>query len=188
MADAPSADTTKTAPAAAPTTPTPAASTAKVVTENTTSAPSLNATEQVSPTFFIPESTRDNYLQIARDAAAATGKSAKECLVELAEDFERRHAGDPTGGYDHLAAWATTADPDAAAGPSALALATPRAVQPARRDPGYGLTGQPQVVAVAVETIQAEPATAVGGIDTDASTGVVPNPGPVAVETASAGS
>lgn len=136
--------------------------------------------EKIDPSFFIPQGTRDNYLQIARDAAAATGGSPKDAMGKLADDFEKRHEADPVAGWDHLAEWAKDADPGESTGPSALALAQAKAVESARRDPSTALQGDQAVVAEAVKALDARAATT--GVGNDPSTGVVANPGPVPVE------
>lgn len=141
---------------------------------------STTSTEKIDPTFFIPQGTQDNYLQIARDAAAATGGSAKDAMGKLAANFEQQHERDPIAGWDHLADWAKTVDPDEATGPSALALAQAKAIESARRDPHTALQGDQAVVAEAVKALQAETATT--GVGNDPTSGVVANPGPIPVE------
>lgn len=142
---------------------------------------SIESTGALAPEHYIPQSVRDNYAAIARDAAAARGGTAKGAMRELAKDFASRHREDPTAGWDHLAVWAKTFDPEAQAGPSPLELAASRAVESARRDPANALTAVALAQTVAEETLKAAgeaPATPV-----DPSTGVVPNPGGVPVET-----
>jgi len=143
----------------------------------TTSNPTgTTSVEKVDPTYFIPEATRENYVQIARDAAKAAGITAKAAMGKLAADFKDRHDTDPVGGWDHLAEWAKTVDPDETGSPTGLALAQARAIESARRDPQQALIGDQAVVAEAVKAVEArEAATGPAAVE-----GLVPNTGPVA--------
>ncbi|SDG95387.1 hypothetical protein [Klenkia brasiliensis] len=142
----------------------------------TTDSPtSTTKVEKVDPTFFIPQATQDNYLQIARDAAKAADITPKQAMRKLADDFTARHDDDPVGGWDHLSEWAKTVDPDETTGPSGLALAQARAVESARRDPQQALIGDQAVVAEAVKAVEAADANA-GPAAVD---GLTPNTGPV---------
>lgn len=142
----------------------------------TTSNPTGTSTvEKVDPTYFIPQATQDNYLQMARDAAKAADITPKAAMGKLAADFKNRHETDPTAGWDHLAAWAKTVDPADTEGPSGLALAQARAVESARRDPQQSLIGDQAVVAEAVKAVEAADAAAAPG----AVEGFTANTGPV---------
>lgn len=130
---------------------------------------------EVAATYFIPESTRDNYLQMARDTAAESGGTSKAAMAKLAKDFASKHEVDPTGGWQYLAEWAKTADPDESVGPSSLALATARAVEGARRDPDSFLQGNSQVLEAATEEKIARDQAPVNQAS---DTGTVANPKP----------
>ena len=131
---------------------------------------------------FVPQSTRDNYAQMARDAAAINGTSPTSELRSMAGSFEGQHKADPTGGWDHLAAWARQADANEGQAPDPVAVARAKAVESARRDPKPALlAADPEVAAAAVEALEAQ-AAASNTASIDNGSGVVPNTGPLTVD------
>lgn len=146
------------------------------MSETTKVAPASDANRDFEQ--FVPPGTRDNYLQIVRDAAATNGSDPKAELAKLADSFRDQHKSDPTGGWDHLAAWADQADPSEGQQPDPVAVAKAKAIESARRDPGTALAGDPDVAAAAVESLAARAEDE----RPDSSTGVVPNPGPLVVD------
>lgn len=133
------------------------------------------APQQLPPEHFIPVSTRENYAQVARDAAKVNGGTAKDAMGELAAQFAKQHETDPLAGYDHLAAWAKDYDPAQDDPIDPAAAARSRVIESARRDPYQAYLGSPAALAAADEAIAARDAFA----DPGPQSGVVPNPGPV---------
>jgi hypothetical protein len=102
--------------------------------------------DAVAPSYFVPQATRDNYAQIARDQAAIRGVEPRAVMGELADGFEAQHARNPLDGYDHLAAWARDFDPALTDRPSGLAVLQARVIESARRDPYQAVIGDQAAV------------------------------------------
>ncbi len=148
------------------------------------SGQSALASDQVAPTHFIPQATQDNYAQIARDQAQLRGVEPKQVMAELAEQWQDMHERQPLDGYDHLAAWGRDFDPAVGGAPSGLAVLQARALESARRDPDQAIIGDQALVEQAVASQQAADEGRVGSTSAptiDASSGFVPNAGPLPV-------
>ena len=90
----------------------------------------------VDPILFVPDATKDNYASAARMAARQNGTTVGEEWAALIANFEAQHEADGAAGWNHLAAWAKTADPETiglAADPAELRKA--RALASAIQDP-----------------------------------------------------
>ena len=66
----------------------------------------------VDPDLFVPDSTKANYASAARMAAKANGTTMGEEWASIIAQFERNHEGDGAAGWNHLAAWAKSVDPE----------------------------------------------------------------------------
>lgn len=130
---------------------------------NTTVPPAEQATAQASttalptqdpidPGTFVPEATRENYAQIARDQATARGVEPTQIMGELADEWEKLHQRQPLDGYDHLAAWGRSFDPGAPTGPTGLQIIVARTLESARRDPQQAIVGDQALVEQGVAT------------------------------------
>jgi len=142
------------------------------------------ADDQVAPTHFIPQATQDNYAQIARDQASLRDVEPKQVMAELAEQWLQLHERQPLDGYDHLAAWGKDFDPAVGGAPSGLAILQARALESARRDPYQAVIGDQALVEQAVTAQRAADEGRVGSVaapTVDASSGFVPNAGPLPV-------
>lgn len=140
--------------------------------------------DAIDPAYFIPQATRDNYAQIARDQAAIRGVEPKQIMGELAGQFEELHGRQPLDGYDHLAAWARDFDPAAGGGPTGLQVLTARALESARRDPYQAVTGDQALVEQGVATQRAADESAAGAgaaPSVDPASGSLPNAGPLSI-------
>jgi hypothetical protein len=142
------------------------------------------AGDEVAPSWFVPQSTQDNYAQIARDRAAVTGVEPRAVMQELADQWEQLHERQPLDGYDHLAAWARDFDPAAGQGPTGLAVLQARALESARRDPYQAVIGDQSLVEQAVTSQHAadEAAISAGSAPSvDPTSGLLPGGGPLPV-------
>jgi hypothetical protein len=140
--------------------------------------------DAIAPEWFIPQSTQDNYAQIARDQAAIRGVEPRAVLQEMAGSFEELHARQPLDGYDHLAAWARSFDPAAGSGPSGLAVLQARVIESARRDPYQAVIGDQAAVSEGVTAQRAydESVAAAGAAPSiDPASGMLPSAGPLPV-------
>ena len=143
----------------------------------TTALPTSNP---IDPATFVPRATRDNYARLALDQAAARGVRPSQVMGELADEWERLHTRQPLDGYDHLAAWARSFDPEAPAGPSGMQVLLARTIESARRDPQQSVVADQAFVeqAVAVQTFRDEE----GAKQVTTTTEVLlPNAGPLPV-------
>lgn len=128
---------------------------------------------------FIPQATRDNYDQIARDRAAAAGTKPKTEMGKLAKEWTEQHKADPQAGYNHLAEWAKDRDPGDGVGDHGLAAAKSRAIESVRRDPLAqvgGFADDPDVQKALKERYEVDDAS-----DVDPDSGTIPNPGPAPI-------
>jgi hypothetical protein len=141
------------------------------------------ADDVIAPTHFIPQATRDNYAQIARDQARVRGTEPKQVMQELAGQFEQLHQRQPLDGYDHLAAWAADFDPAESDSPSGLAVLQARALESARRDPYQAVIGDQALVeqGVAAQRALDEGTIGVTQAPSVGDAGLLPNPGPLPV-------
>lgn len=124
---------------------------------------------------FVPDSTRENYLEMARDIAATEGCTGAEALEKLAKGFDTQHEADPAAGWGHLADWArSVGDPGDGAAGDLSAQETARAVESARRDPREALRGSDEAVKAAEEELARR------GVPQQLANadGVIPNTGP----------
>ena len=140
--------------------------------------------DAVAPEFFIPQGTRDNYAQIARDQAAIRGVEPKQVMGELADQWEQLHEKQPLDGYDHLAAWGRDFDLAAGQGPSGLAVLQARVLESARRDPQQAVVGDQALVeqGVAAQKAADERVAGIGAAPSvDPASGALPNAGPLPV-------
>src|SRR4051812_43312012 len=124
---------------------------------STTALPTQDA---IDPGMFVPQSTRDNYLAIIRDQAAVRGDDPDTVRDELVAQFEVLHERQPLDGYDHLAAWLSTADVGAGVGPTGMQVLAARALESARRDPYQAVIGDQALVEAGVASQQAADAAA----------------------------
>jgi hypothetical protein len=148
------------------------------------STTALPQQDPIDPSVFVPQATRDNYAQLARDLAASRGVEPTQIMGELADQWEQLHTRQPLDGYDHLAAWARTFDPAVAGGPTGLQVLVARTLESARRDPQQAVVGDQALVeqGVAVQTFRDEQLTAAGdAVSVDPASGLLPNPGPLPV-------
>lgn len=136
--------------------------------------------DPIDPGVFIPQATRDNYAQIARDQATARGVEPSQVMGELADEWEQLHERQPLDGYDHLAAWGRSFDPGAATGPTGMQVLVARTLESARRDPQQAVVGDQALVeqGVAVQTFRDEQGAKQVTADT---TVLLPNAGPLPV-------
>jgi hypothetical protein len=156
-----------------------------------TSPGSALAADAVAPEWFVPQSTQDNYAQIARDQAAIRGVEPRVVMQEMAGSWQELHQRQPLDGYDHLAAWARNFDPAAGTGPSGTAVLQARALESARRDPYQAVVGDQALVEQAVASQQQADAAAAGAAaapSVDPASGALPNPGPLPVPDVATGS
>ena len=144
------------------------------------STPALPQQDPIDPGTFVPEATRENYAQIARDQATARGVEPSQIMGELADEWERLHERQPLDGYDHLAAWGRTFDPGAATGPTGLQIIVARTLESARRDPQQAIVGDQALVeqGVATQTFRDEQGAKQVTTSTDV---LLPNAGPLPV-------
>lgn len=149
--------------------------------EQAVAAPnSAMAPDAVAPDYFIPQATRDNYAQIARDQAAVQGREPREVMQEFADQWEQLHGRQPLDGYDHLAAWAREFDPAASAGPTGLAVLQARVIESARRDPYQAVIGDQAAVQVGIDAQRVQDeviGTATAAPSVDPASGFLPNAG-----------
>jgi hypothetical protein len=142
------------------------------------------AGDEVAPEWFVPQSTQDNYAQIARDRAAVTGVEPRQIMQELADQWEQLHERQPLDGYDHLAAWGRQFDPAAGQAPTGLAVLQARALESARRDPYQAVIGDQSLVEQAVTSQHAADEAAIGAAaapSVDPASGLLPGGGPLPV-------
>lgn len=133
---------------------------------------------------FVPQSTRDNYLQIIRDTAATRGQDPGDVRDELVEQFRGLHDRQPLDGYDHLGAWLQTADVGAGSGTTGMQELIGRTLESARRDPQQAVQGDQSLVEVGVaRQLQADELAAAAAVAPalDPSFGMLPNAGPLPV-------
>lgn len=131
---------------------------------------------------FVPEQTRENYRQIARDIARTEGTTPKAGLAKLAKGFEEQHERDPLGGWDHLAEWAKAeGDPGDGVAPGGEAYEIARAVESAKREPKLAYQSHPDALAAAKEAVETVD-SGVLGAPVKPDEGIVPNSGPVSVD------
>lgn len=159
--------------------PTPPAPAETAVEQSSTTALAADA---VTPAYFVPQATQDNYAQIIRDQAVLRGVEFATIATEYAEQWERMHERQPLDGYDHLAAWVREFDPGSGLGPTGLAVLQARALESARRDPYQAVIGDQALVEQAVAAQAQADAAALGTAtapSVDPATGVLPNAGPV---------
>jgi hypothetical protein len=144
------------------------------------STSALPTSDLIDPGTFVPQATRENYAQIARDQATARGVEPRQIMGELADEWETLHTRQPLDGYDHLAAWARTFDPGAPTGTTGLQLLVARTTESARRDPQQSVVGDQALVeqAVAVQTFRDEQGDKVVSTET---TVLLQNAGPLPV-------
>ncbi|GAA4358437.1 hypothetical protein [Angustibacter luteus] len=138
--------------------------------------------DALPPEHFVPEATRENYDQIARDRASVTGNTPKQELAELRKQWLEQHKKDPQAGYNHLAEWAKGRDPGDGT-TDAASEAKSRAIESVRRDPLAsvgGFAGDPDVQKALKERYDAE-----GTEQVSPSTGSIPNPGPAPIDAGS---
>jgi len=179
--------TAPTGGATPPSAPTPAPAEEVVQAAATTALPT---TDPIDPGYFVPQSTRDNYLTIIRDQAAVRGSSPDEVRDELVTQFALLHQRQPLDGYDHLSAWLASADLSALAGPTGMQVLVARSVESARRDPYQAVIGDQALVEVGVtsQTIADEQAAAAAVAPAvDPSLGFLPNSGPLPAPTDTTG-
>jgi hypothetical protein len=89
----------------------------------------------VDPALFVPPSTQENYLDAARAAAKANGTDLADEWASMVDTFKRNHDQDGASGWNHLAAWAESVDPTAAAGPDPVEVRKARELSTAIQDP-----------------------------------------------------
>lgn len=92
----------------------------------------------IDPELLIPPFHRDNYVLRARDVARQHGTSVAEEWAAQVEDFRVQHETDGLAGWDHLAAWADTVDPETyrvADDPDPVAVRRMRVLESEKREP-----------------------------------------------------
>jgi hypothetical protein len=92
----------------------------------------------VDPTLLIPDHVRDNYVEKARIDAVQLGESLSERWGKQIAEFRAQHEGDGLAGWDHLANWAETVNPEQYAGtlnPDPYAVARMKALESEKREP-----------------------------------------------------
>jgi len=92
----------------------------------------------VDPSLFVPDATKDNYADAAKMAAKANGTTVAEEWAAIVAQFEANHQADGAAGWNHLAAWAKTADPETyGTAQDATELRKARELASAIQDPTY---------------------------------------------------
>jgi hypothetical protein len=90
----------------------------------------------VDPNLFVPDSTKDNYADAARMAAKANGTTVAEEWASIVAQFEANHERDGAAGWNHLAAWAKSVDPETVGGtPDPTQVRKARQLASAIQDP-----------------------------------------------------
>jgi len=90
----------------------------------------------VDPSLFVPDSTKDNYADAARMAAKANGTTVAEEWASIVAQFEANHERDGAAGWNHLAAWAKSVDPETVGGtPDPTQVRKARQLASAIQDP-----------------------------------------------------
>lgn len=144
----------------------------------------------IDPGWFVPQSTRDNYMGIIRDQAQVRGVDPDTVRDELVEQFRTMHERQPLDGYDHLAGWFESADVSALSGPTGMQVLVARTLESARRDPQQAVQGDQALVeqGVLMQT-RADEESAASALtpSIDPSSGFLPNAGPLPAPTDTSG-
>jgi hypothetical protein len=144
----------------------------------------LPADDPIDHGYFVPQGTRDNWIQIVVEQATVRGVDPDEVRGELVAQFVTLHERQPLDGYDHLAGWLERADLASAIGPTGLQILIARQLESARRNPSHSIVGDQALVetAVAAQVAADETAAAVAAAPSvDTTSGLLPNPGPLPV-------
>lgn len=66
----------------------------------------------LDPGLYVPEYARQNYIQLAQARADANDSDLKAEWGRLIEEWRRYAEADPAAGYDKIAGWAESVDPE----------------------------------------------------------------------------